>query len=43
MEVHKQLGAGFLEAAYQEAWAMEFNLRNVPFVEQRPLERIRFS
>ena len=27
MEVHKQLGAGFLEAACQEAWAMEFNLR----------------
>ncbi|MBN2007575.1 MAG: GxxExxY protein [Anaerolineae bacterium] len=38
MEVHKQLGAGFLEAVYQEALALEFKLRTLPFVEQQTLE-----
>lgn len=31
MEVHKQLGCGFLEPDYQEALAVELALRNVPF------------
>jgi len=38
MEVHRQLGHGFLEAVYQEALAIEFELRNIPFVREQKLE-----
>ena len=31
IEVHKQLGCGFLESVYQEALAIELGLRDVPF------------
>jgi len=30
MEVHRQLGCGFLEAVYQEAFAIELTMRDIP-------------
>jgi GxxExxY protein len=37
MEVHRQLGCGFLEPVYQEALAMEFSNRDIPFVREEKL------
>lgn len=34
-EVHRQLGHGFLEAVYQEALAVEFTLRTIPFEKEK--------
>ena len=31
MEVHKQLGCGFLEAVYQEAFAIELQNKDIPY------------
>ena len=34
MEVHRLLGCGFLEPVYQEALAIEFTKRAIPFQSQ---------
>ncbi|HKQ49748.1 MAG TPA: GxxExxY protein [Phycisphaerae bacterium] len=34
IEVHNHLGSGFLEAAYQEALAIELSLRGVPYLRE---------
>jgi GxxExxY protein len=35
IEVHKELGAGFLESVYQEALAIEFTHKNIPFKKEK--------
>ncbi len=37
MEVHKELGCGFLEAVYQEALAIEFRNQGIPFEQEKEL------
>jgi GxxExxY protein len=37
MEVHSQLGSGFLEAVYQKALALELSARDVPFRSEMEL------
>ena len=42
MEVHRNLGCGFLEAVYQEALALEFLDRSIPF-DAQPTVRIVYK
>jgi GxxExxY protein len=37
IEVHKKLGPGLLESAYEACLAREFTLRGIPFERQKPL------
>ena len=38
IEVHKVLGAGFVESVYEEALAIEFDLRKIPYERQKPID-----
>ena len=42
IEVHRELGHGFLEAVYHEAMEMEFISRGIPFIS-KPLLNIKFK
>jgi GxxExxY protein len=37
MEVHRRLGPGLLESAYQECLCREFCVRQIPFEREKPL------
>jgi len=38
MEVHKELGSGFLEAVYEEALSIEFCAKKILFESQKVLD-----
>ncbi|MEA3359251.1 MAG: GxxExxY protein [Thermodesulfobacteriota bacterium] len=38
MEVHRELGCGFLEAVYQEALDREFNTQEIPYKSQPTIQ-----
>ena len=42
MEVHNEMGSGFLEAVYQECLEYELSDRNIPFKAQQQLQ-LRFK
>lgn len=37
MAVHRELGHGFLEAVYQKALAVEFQVNGIPFEREKRL------
>jgi GxxExxY protein len=42
MEVHNEMGSGFLEGVYQECLEYEFGDRQIPFIAQKQLQ-LRFK
>ena len=36
MEIHRELGMGFLEAVYKEALEIEFKKYNIPYEREKP-------
>ena len=40
MDVHRELGSGFLESVYQEALEVELTRRQIPFESQKPIRII---
>ncbi len=42
IEVHRELGPGFLEAVYQEAMEMELSAKAIPFEAEKPI-RVRYK
>ncbi len=42
MDVHRELGSGFLESVYQEALEMELTRRQIPFKSQKSI-RIKYK
>lgn len=41
IEVHKEMGPGYLEAVYEAALCHELKLRNIPFEKQLTFNLIR--
>lgn len=37
MEIHRELGQGFLEAVYQDALECELKARSIPFILEHPI------
>ena len=42
LEVHRTLGAGYIEAVYEEALCVELRIRDIPFVRQ-PFVRVEYK
>ena len=38
MEIHREMGPGFLEAVYHEYLEIEFQIRNIPYISKPGLK-----